>query len=110
MGPLPGSPLPGWYPVPLEVMSTSRAGPLSRMKASLLDEVAYPELGPRVIIYVISFSVFFCYYRYLMAWKASKTKLVKSKYLISAIIFGAMVPYLTIFGNTMIHQHSKASF
>ena len=34
-----------------------------------------------------------------MAWKASKTKLVRSKYIISAIIFGAMVPYMTIFGN-----------
>ena len=42
-----------------------------------------------------------------MAWKASKTKLVKSKYLISAIIFGAMVPYLTIFGNNMIHQYNN---
>ena len=41
-----------------------------------------------------------------MAWKASKTKLVKSKYLISAIIFGAMVPYLTIFGNNMIRQYN----
>ena len=39
-----------------------------------------------------------------MAWKASKTKMVKSKYLISAIIFGAMVPYLTIFGNNMFRQ------
>ena len=38
-----------------------------------------------------------------MAWKASKTKLVKSKYLISAIIFGAMVPYMTIFGNIFGH-------
>ena len=34
-----------------------------------------------------------------MAWKASKTKLVRSKYIISAIVFGAMVPYMTIFGN-----------
>ena len=34
-----------------------------------------------------------------MAWKASKTKLVRSKYIISSIIFGAMVPYMTIFGN-----------
>ena len=42
-----------------------------------------------------------------MAWKASKTKLVKSKYLISAIIFGAMVPYLTIFGNNMLRQYNK---
>ena len=41
-----------------------------------------------------------------MAWKASKTKLVKSKYLISAIIFGAMVPYLTIFGNNMFRQYN----
>jgi amino acid transporter len=38
-----------------------------------------------------------------MAWKASKTKLVKSKYLISAIIFGAMVPYMTVFGNIFGH-------
>ena len=38
-----------------------------------------------------------------MAWKASKTKLVKSKYLISAIIFGAIVPYMTIFGNIFGH-------
>ena len=38
-----------------------------------------------------------------MAWKASKTKLVKSKYLISAIIFGAMVPYMSIFGNIFGH-------
>ena len=44
-----------------------------------------------------------------MAWKASKTKLVKSKYLISAIIFGAMVPYLTIFGNNMIRDNMKLS-
>ena len=42
-----------------------------------------------------------------MAWKASKTKLVKSKYLISAIIFAVMVPYLTIFGNNMIHQYNN---
>ena len=42
-----------------------------------------------------------------MAWKASKTKLVKSKYLIGAIIFGVMVPYLTMFGNNMIRQNSK---
>ena len=42
-----------------------------------------------------------------MAWKASKTKLVKSKYLISAIIFGAMIPYLTIFVNIMIHQYNE---
>ena len=41
-----------------------------------------------------------------MAWKASKTKLVESKYLISAIIFGAMVPYLTIFGNNMFRQYN----
>ena len=34
-----------------------------------------------------------------MAWKASKTKLVRSKYIISAIVFGAMVPYMTILGN-----------
>ena len=40
-----------------------------------------------------------------MAWKASKTKLVNSKYLISAIIFGAMVPYLTLFLNNVIHGH-----
>ena len=38
-----------------------------------------------------------------MAWKASKTKLVKSKYLISAIIFGAIVPYMTVFGNIFGH-------
>ena len=38
-----------------------------------------------------------------MAWKASKTKLVKSKYLISAIIFGTMVPYMTVFGNIFGH-------
>ena len=38
-----------------------------------------------------------------MAWKASKTKLVKSKYLISAIIFGAMIPYMTICGNIFGH-------
>ena len=38
-----------------------------------------------------------------MAWKASKTKLVKSKYLISAIIFGAMLPYMNIFGNIFGH-------
>ena len=44
-----------------------------------------------------------------MAWKASKTKLVKSKYLISAIIFAAMVPYLTIFGNNMIRDNMKLS-
>ena len=42
-----------------------------------------------------------------MAWKASKTKLVKSKYLISAIIFGVMVPYLTIFINNMIRQYNE---
>ena len=42
-----------------------------------------------------------------MAWKASKTKLVKSKYLISAIIFGAMVPYLTIFVNIIIQQYNE---
>ena len=41
-----------------------------------------------------------------MAWKASKTKLVKSKYLISAIIFGTMVPYLTIFINNVIRQYN----
>ena len=44
-----------------------------------------------------------------MAWKASKTKLVKAKYLISAIIFAAMVPYLTIFGNNMIRDNMKLS-
>ena len=38
-----------------------------------------------------------------MAWKASKTKLVRSKYIISAIVFGAMVPYMTIFGNIFGH-------
>ena len=42
-----------------------------------------------------------------MAWKASKTKLVKSKYLIGAIIFGVMIPYLTSFGNNMIRQYNK---
>ena len=44
-----------------------------------------------------------------MAWKASKTKLVKSKYLISAIIFGAMVPYMTIFGNIFGHIIKSSS-
>ena len=47
-----------------------------------------------------------------MAWKASKTKLVKSKYLISAIIFGVMVPYLIIFGNNLVrdnHDNMKSS-
>ena len=44
-----------------------------------------------------------------MAWRASKTKLVKSKYLISAIIFAAMVPYLTILGNNMIRDNMKLS-
>ena len=38
-----------------------------------------------------------------MAWKASKTKLVRSKYIISAIVFSAMVPYMTIFGNIFGH-------
>ena len=42
-----------------------------------------------------------------MAWKASKTKLVKSKYLISAVIFGAMVPYLITFGNDMLRQYNE---
>ena len=41
-----------------------------------------------------------------MAWKASKTKLVKSKYLIGAIIFGVMIPYLSSFGNNMIRQYN----
>ena len=45
-----------------------------------------------------------------MAWKASKTKLVKSKYLIGAIIFGVMVPYLTIFVNTMFRVNEGGKF
>ena len=45
-----------------------------------------------------------------MAWKASKTKLVKSKYLIQAIIFGVMVPYLTIFVNTMFRVNEGGKF
>ena len=45
-----------------------------------------------------------------MAWKASKTKLVKSKYIIGAIIFGVIVPYLTIFGNIIINQYSERAY
>ena len=45
-----------------------------------------------------------------MAWKASKTKLVKSKYLIQAIIFGVMVPYLTIFVNSMFRVNEGGKF
>ena len=45
-----------------------------------------------------------------MAWKASKTKLVKSKYLIRAIIFGVMVPYLTIFVNSMFRVNEGGKF
>ena len=44
-----------------------------------------------------------------MAWRASKTKLIKSKYLITAIICAAMIPYLTIFGNNMIRDNMKLS-
>ena len=42
-----------------------------------------------------------------MAWKASETKLVKSKYLISAIIFGAVVPYLLISLNYLANSHNE---
>ena len=45
-----------------------------------------------------------------MAWKASNTKLVKSKYLIRAIIFGVMVPYLTIFVNSMFRVNEGGKF
>ena len=45
-----------------------------------------------------------------MAWKASKTKLVKSKHLIRAIIFGVMVPYLTIFVNSMFRVNEGGKF
>ena len=45
-----------------------------------------------------------------MAWKASKTKLVKSKYLIRAIIFGVMVPYLTLFVNSMFRVNEGGKF
>ena len=42
-----------------------------------------------------------------MAWKASEAKLVKSKYLISAIIFGAVVPYLLISLNYLANSHNE---
>ena len=42
-----------------------------------------------------------------MAWKASEAKLVKSKYLVGAIIFGAMVPYLLIFLNHLANSHNE---
>ena len=45
-----------------------------------------------------------------MAWKASNTKLVKSKYLIRAIIFGVIVPYLTIFVNSMFRVNEGGKF
>ena len=45
-----------------------------------------------------------------MAWKASNTKLVKSKYLIRAIIFGVMVPYLTLFVNSMFRVNEGGKF
>ena len=45
-----------------------------------------------------------------MAWKASNTKLVKSKYLIRAIIFGVMVPYLTIFVNSIFRVNEGGKF
>jgi hypothetical protein len=45
-----------------------------------------------------------------MAWKASNTKLVKSKYLIRAIIFGVMVPYLTLFVNSMFRINEGGKF
>ena len=42
-----------------------------------------------------------------MAWRASEAKLVKSKYLISAIIFGAMVPYFLISLNHLANSHNE---
>ena len=45
-----------------------------------------------------------------MAWKASNTKLVESKYLIRAIIFGVMVPYLTIFVNSIFRVNEGGKF
>ena len=42
-----------------------------------------------------------------MAWKAAEAKLVKLKYLISAIIFGAMAPYLLIFLNHLANSHNE---
>ena len=37
--------------------------------------------------------------RYLMAYKASKVKIMSSKYIISLITFGATLPYLTMIAN-----------
>ena len=42
-----------------------------------------------------------------MAWRASKTKLVKSKYLISAILLASLVPYIINFGNYIGHEYNE---
>ena len=42
--------------------------------------------------------------RYLMAWKASKTKILKGNYVIIVIIIGAMLPYLNMIFNLFVNE------